>query len=132
MENVGVSFNAHGMSEEFIEKWFHKYVERNIDISDEKKEPLCPFHEGGECNVAYSDECYQCDISKRSFQRLFDQVMDWRPERKAAKVFCVSCGAGKRTPLRKWHNSYICSECWKIKEAIGEEAFIERLMKSQN
>ena len=58
-----------------------------------------------------------------------------RCERKGAKVFCISCGAGKRSPLRKWKTNrrtgdaiYICSDCWKIKEQIGEERFEKALM----
>lgn len=50
-----------------------------------------------------------------------------RCKRKGAKVFCISCGAGKRSPLRKWRNVYICSDCWKIKERIGEEQFMKAL-----
>ena len=50
-----------------------------------------------------------------------------RCERKGAKVFCICCGAGKRSPLRKWKNVYICFDCWKIKERIGEEKFMKAL-----
>ena len=50
-----------------------------------------------------------------------------RCKRKGAKVFCISCGAGKRSPLRKWRNVYICSDCWKIKERVGEEQFEKAL-----
>lgn len=49
-----------------------------------------------------------------------------KEKRRGAKVFCVGCGAQKRT-LRKWHNSYLCSDCWKIKERIGEEQFLKVL-----
>ena len=55
-----------------------------------------------------------------------------KEKRKGARVFCVRCGGGRRTPLRKWHNSYICNECWKIKEAIGEEAFIYSMKSEDN
>lgn len=51
-----------------------------------------------------------------------------RCKRKGAKVFCICCGAGKRSPLRKWKNVYICSDCWKIKERIGDERFKKALM----
>lgn len=61
-------------------------------------------------------------------EKALDRIME---DRKAhlvpAQVFCVSCGGGKRTPLRKWHNSYICQHCWKIKNTIGEEEFIKKL-----
>ena len=43
-----------------------------------------------------------------------------------AKVFCVACGASKRT-LHRWHNSYLCSECFKIAKNIGDEKFIAAL-----
>lgn len=49
-----------------------------------------------------------------------------KEQRKGAKVFCVSCGAQKRT-LHKWHNSYICSDCQKILRNVGEEQFIKAL-----
>ena len=56
------------------------------------------------------------------------QIMyEKRCERKGAKVFCISCGAGNRVPLRKWKNVYICSDCWKIKEQIGEGQFLKAL-----
>ena len=48
-------------------------------------------------------------------------------KRVGAKVFCIRCGAGTRTPLRRWHNSYICEECFKILKAIGEEEFRREL-----
>ena len=51
-----------------------------------------------------------------------------KEKRKGAKVFCISCGAGKRSPLRKWKNVYICSDCWKIKERIGDERFEKALI----
>jgi hypothetical protein len=50
-----------------------------------------------------------------------------KEKRKGAKVFCISCGAGNRAPLRKWKNVYICQDCWKIKERIGEEQFMKAL-----
>ena len=54
-----------------------------------------------------------------------------KEKRKGAKVFCVSCGAEKRT-LRKWHNSYLCTECYKIMENSGEEQFIKALKGATN
>lgn len=57
-------------------------------------------------------------------EELLDKAMTkLKAERKGARVFCVRCGAGKRTPLRRWHNSYICNECWKILKVVGEEEF---------
>ena len=50
-----------------------------------------------------------------------------KEKRKGAKVFCISCGAGNRVPLRKWNNVYICFDCWKIKERIGEDQFEKAL-----
>lgn len=49
-----------------------------------------------------------------------------KAKRKGAVVFCVSCGAKNRT-LRKWHNSYLCTDCYKIMENSGEEQFIKAL-----
>ena len=62
------------------------------------------------------DEEAKNDILDKAMTKL-------KAERKGARVFCVRCGAGQRTPLRKWHNSYICQECWKILKAVGEEEF---------
>ena len=61
--------------------------------------------------------------SEELLEKALQQVKE---KRKGAKVFCVGCGAQKRT-LRKWHNSYLCSDCWKIKERIGEEQFLKAL-----
>lgn len=70
-------------------------------------------------------EQYRADTELR---RTIDRIMDERKKsRKGARVFCVGCGGGQRTPLRRWHNSYICINCWKMKEAIGEDAFILRV-----
>ena len=49
-----------------------------------------------------------------------------KAKRKGAKVFCVSCGAVNRT-LRKWHNLYLCTDCYKIMKNVGEEQFIKAL-----
>lgn len=59
------------------------------------------------------------ELVDKALQRL-------KEKRKGAKVFCVSCGAEKRT-LRKWHNSYLCSDCFKIMKNSGEEEFIKAL-----
>lgn len=59
------------------------------------------------------------ELIEKALQKLKEQ-------RKGAKVFCVSCGAQKRT-LHKWHNSYICTDCWKILQNVGEEQFIKAL-----
>lgn len=47
-------------------------------------------------------------------------------KRKGALVFCVACGAINRT-LRKWHNSYLCTDCFKIAQNVGDEKFIKAL-----
>lgn len=62
-------------------------------------------------------------------EELLDKAMTkLKAERKGARVFCVRCGStGQRTPLRRWHNSYICNECWKILKAVGEEEFRKNL-----
>lgn len=59
------------------------------------------------------------DLVDKALQKL-------KAKRKGAKVFCVSCGAEKKT-LRKWHNSYLCTDCYKIMEKAGEEQFIKGL-----
>lgn len=59
------------------------------------------------------------ELTERALKKL-------KEKRKGAKVFCVSCGAQKRT-LRKWHNSYLCTDCYKIMENAGEEQFIKAL-----
>ncbi len=48
-----------------------------------------------------------------------------------AKVFCVACGAINRT-LRKWHNSYLCVDCFKIAKNVGDEKFIKALKGEEN
>ena len=53
-------------------------------------------------------------------------LQNLKAKRKGAKVFCVSCGAQKRT-LRKWHNSYLCTDCYKIMQNVGEDRFIKSL-----
>ena len=65
------------------------------------------------------------DIQSINKEDLIDKAMTkLKAERKGARVFCVRCGStGQRTPLRRWHNSYICNECWKILKVVGEEEF---------
>lgn len=57
-----------------------------------------------------------------------DEILKGRQKgkRTGAKVFCVSCGAVNRT-LRKWHNSYLCTDCFKIAQNVGDEKFIKAL-----
>ena len=57
-----------------------------------------------------------------------DEILKDRQKKKrtGAKVFCVSCGAVNRT-LRKWHNSYLCVDCFKIAKNVGDEKFIKAL-----
>ena len=59
------------------------------------------------------------DLVDKALQKL-------KAKRKGAKVFCVSWGAVNRT-LRKWHNSYLCTDCYKIMKNSGEERFIKAL-----
>lgn len=61
-----------------------------------------------------------------SEELLVKALQKLKEKRKGSKVFCVGCGAQKRT-LRKWKNVYICYDCWKIKERIGEEQFLKAL-----
>ena len=60
-------------------------------------------------------------------QKIEEILHERKVKRIGARVFCVRCGAGQRTPLRRWHNSYICQECWKVLQAVGEEAFIAEM-----
>lgn len=62
------------------------------------------------------------DEKEQEIERI---LHDRKVKRVGARVFCVRCGnTGNRTPLRKWHNSYICQECWKVLQTIGEDAFL--------
>ena len=64
----------------------------------------------------------------RSTESDVDAILKERQKKKrtGAKVFCVSCGAVNRT-LRKWHNSYLCVDCFKIAQNVGDEKFIKAL-----
>ena len=56
-----------------------------------------------------------------------ERCVKWRRFKpKGALVFCVACGAINRT-LRKWHNSYLCTDCFKIAQNVGDEKFIKAL-----
>lgn len=61
-------------------------------------------------------------------QEKVEELMQERQhgKRTSALVFCVSCGSKKRT-LRKWHNSYLCEDCFKIARNVGDEQFINAL-----
>ncbi len=52
-------------------------------------------------------------------------------KRTGALVFCISCGAYGVT-LRKWHNSYICTDCMREHDRIGEEAFRKKVDAQYN
>lgn len=54
------------------------------------------------------------------------RIKERQSKRKGALVFCVACGAINRT-LRKWHNSYLCTDCFKIAQNVGDEKFIAAL-----
>ena len=126
MENAGTNFNRHGLTEEFVEQMFRHYVLRKITIDEDEKVPVCPFETCGECNTAYSDGCYSCEFARKSFQKILDNIYERTDSRSKAQVFCVACGAQKRT-LRKWHKSYLCEDCYKIMNDAGEEKFIKAL-----
>ena len=100
MEHAGTRFNTHTLSEEFVEEQFKKYRQRYPD-EDEKTQ-------------------------RENFQKLLDSIFKRQLAINGAKVFCVGCGAQKRT-LRKWHNSYLCTDCYKIMKNVGEEQFIKAL-----
>ena len=69
----------------------------------------------------------QAEINRKADELMANIRFNPHHKLRGAKVFCVSCGAGTRAPLRKWHNVYICSECWKIMKIVGEEKFKENL-----
>ena len=83
---------------------------------------------------------FNCEMAKETYKEEIDELRQhleqealvekalqkMKEKRKGAKVFCVGCGAQKRT-LRKWKNVYICQDCWKIKEQIGDERFEKAL-----
>ena len=100
MENAGIQFNTHTLSKEFVEEQFKKYRQRYPN-EDEKTQ-------------------------RENFQKLLDRIFKRKLAINGAKVFCVGCGAKKRT-LRKWHNSYLCTDCYKIMKNVGEEQFIKAL-----
>lgn len=84
-------------------------------------------------NIAVLDDYFgdgaheQLEEQLKQKEELLDSAYKkLQAKRLGAKVFCVGCGAQKRT-LRKWHNSYLCSECYKIMENAGEEKFIKAL-----
>ena len=61
-----------------------------------------------------------------------NKILRQKKERRVgALVFCVGCGASKRT-LRKWHNSYLCTDCFKIMKNVGEEKYIQALKGETN
>ena len=93
-------FRTYLFSEEFVEKQFENYKERHSD-EDERTQ-------------------------RENYQKILDDLFQ-NNRADGAKVFCICCGGGKRSPLRKWKNVYICSNCWKIKERIGEEQFEKAL-----
>lgn len=57
-------------------------------------------------------------------------IHEKKVQRTGARVFCIRCGAYRRTPLRKWKNVYICQNCWKIKNTIGEDEFIADILRA--
>lgn len=94
-------FRTYTLSEEFVEKQFEKYKKRHSD-EDERTQ-------------------------RENYQKTLDGIFQNKSKRVGAKVFCICCRVGERSPLRKWKNVYVCSDCWKIKERIGEERFIKAL-----
>lgn len=116
---------------------FEKYVEEAMKRFP--NEPLCPFPDGGECYIQEKERnCKDCVYAKSSYEKFLKIVIeesknlryDDHHRLRGAKVFCVSCGAGNRTPLRKWKNSYICENCWKMLQVIGEDEFLERIKRN--
>lgn len=75
----------------------------------------------------FSETLLNGDGTKQDEQDI-DAILKERQKKKrtGAKVFCVSCGAVNRT-LRKWHNSYLCEDCFRIAKNVGDEKFIKAL-----
>jgi len=66
-------------------------------------------------------------MDEKSREQTIEKLMKERQaKRTGAKVFCVACGASKRT-LHKWHNSYLCKDCFKTATEIGDDRFIKSL-----
>ena len=69
---------------------------------------------------------------KPSYEEEIDEILHLKKIRRAGShVFCVGCGALNVT-LYKWRNSYICRNCKKHMETIGEEAFIKAFSGKEN
>ena len=127
MENAGVSFDIY------------------VDMATKRfpNEPLCPFPDGGECYIQEkARNCRECVYAKSSYEKFLNIVIeqsrnlkfDERGKLRGAKVFCVKCGAGPRTPLRKWMNSYICENCWRNMQLITDTQIVienDRKLKAQ-
>lgn len=73
--------------------------------------------------LSEDDQTYIRERVEQHLQYLENQER----KRVGARVFCVACGAHGRVPLRRWHNSYICNDCWKILQKVGEDRFIKAL-----
>ena len=121
-----MNFNTHNLSDDFVNDMFRRYVERHISVDTQEKAPVCPFETCGECDTAYSDSCYTCKFAEESFQKILDDIYKKADLRTKARVLCIGCGAQKRT-LRKWHKSYLCTDCYNIMMNIGEEKYIKAL-----
>ncbi len=85
MEITGINSN---ISTESIH--FTQNMETTIKIREEYKEEIDELRQ----------HLDQEALVEKALQKL-------KEKRRGAKVFCVGCGAQKRT-LRKWHNSYLC------------------------
>lgn len=65
-------------------------------------------------------------VDEEQEKQIEDILHKKKINRVGAKVFCVCCGATKRT-LHRWHNSYLCSDCFRIQQSVGDEKFIAAL-----
>ncbi len=71
-------------------------------------------------------------VGEIGYQEQIDEILHQKKIRRAGShVFCVGCGALNVT-LYKWRNSYICRNCKKHMETIGEEAFIKAFSGKEN
>lgn len=108
---------------------YESFVKHVLETGEDS--PLCPFPFIS-CECYATRDCTNCEHAKDSFVKWkVQKILDTRKEKRlGSRVFCVACGGGKRTPLLRWHNSYICENCWKILRVIGEDEFLKRIQSN--
>lgn len=61
-----------GVSDDYP-KEFIEFVRNTITVGDEETEPFCPFSTGGYCDIAYSNSCYMCDLSRKAYEERYKE-----------------------------------------------------------